>query len=792
MRRWVVVAVITIFLAVVSLLAQSPSAHPADEGIRTVDVTYRFIIRDIPDGAQRVVAWIPLPLTDSRQNLESFRVENGRPYAVVSEPEYGDQFIQFDLSREVSERPGEITASAVFHVQRKAYRELGMEPPAPVSEVILARFLAPDRLVPVGGKIAEEARRVAGDVDEPLVRARRLYDHIVNSVKYDKSGTGWGRGDAIYVCDSRAGNCTDFHSLFIGEARSLGIPARFIMGIPLPPNASEGLIPGYHCWAEFYVHGHGWIPVDASEASKDRSKEDALFGGLDANRVAFTVGRDIHIPGTSGDSLNYVIYPYVEVDGKPYAKVETQFSFRDAGVPPHDHGAMATTPPATPVAAEHEAIRGAHSAKGFWGMLTNFNAEDFVTRYGYGLAFIGVFMLGMGLTLTPCVYPIVPVTVGYFGAQAGGKWTLRLAFALVFGVGIAVSYAAVGTLAAFSGSVFGATMQNPAVLVAIAALCAAMGLNAFGAFELRLPRWLTRLANGGSRGGFIGAALMGLTMGVAAASCLGAFIVSLLAYAGQKGDPALGFALFMMLGLGLATPFVALATFSSLISKVPKSGAWLVYTKKVMGTLLFAAALYFMHTLVPERAFRPLVLLCLVTAALYFGFLEKTPTSTRRFRIARLSLGALYLGLAAWWWLPPDVESSTARIEWKPYSESALQAAQAGGRPTVIYFHADWCIVCKELERLSLPDRRVVDASRDFVMLKADLTRTDSPEALALAIRYSIWGFPTLVFIGPDGIERQHLRIEQFEPPAVILEKLIKLKGSSETVPQLAKHHGIL
>jgi thiol:disulfide interchange protein DsbD len=195
-----------------------------------------------------------------------------------------------------------------------------------------------------------------------------------------------------------------------------------------------------------------------------------------------------------------------------------------------------------------------------------------------------------------------------------------------------------------------------------------------------------------------------------------------------------------------------------------------------MGTLLFAAALYFLKTLVPERAFRPLVLLCLVAAALYFGFLERTPASTRRFRIARLSLGALYLGLATWWWLPPDVESSTARIEWQSYSESALQAAQAGGRPAVIYFHADWCIVCKELERVSLPDRRVVDASRDFVMLKADLTRTDSAETLALALRYSIWGFPTLVFIGPDGIERQHLRIEHFEAPPIILERLMKLK----------------
>ena len=152
----------------------------------------------------------------------------------------------------------------------------------------------------------------------------------MDTVVYDKSGAGWGHGDARYACDIRAGNCTDFHSLFIGQARSLGIPARFVMGLPLPDGVSEGVIAGYHCWAEFYVEGRGWVPIDASEASKRRQQQGAFFGGLDANRVEFTVGRDIAIARASAAPLNYVIYPHVEIDGSTHDAVESRFSFRDA------------------------------------------------------------------------------------------------------------------------------------------------------------------------------------------------------------------------------------------------------------------------------------------------------------------------------------------------------------------------------------------------------------------------------------------------------------------------------
>jgi len=302
-------------------------------------------------------------------------------------------------------------------------------------------------------------------------------------------------------------------------------------------------------------------------------------------------------------------------------------------------------------------------------------------------------------------------------------------------------------------------------------------------YELRLPAWLTRLSGGGSRAGAAGAAVMGLTMGIAGASCLAAFIVSLLAFVAERGNPALGFVLFLTLGLGFATPFVALAVFSGLLHKLPKSGAWLVYSKKVMGTLLFGAALYFLHTVIPGSIFGPLVFVCLAAAGLYFAFFERTPVSTGAFRAVRLSLGIAFVALALWWSVPDSGATSGGRIDWRPYSEEALEQARTDGRPVVIDFFADWCVACKELDRVSFSDMRVAGASRGFVMLRADMTETNTLKASALTYRYKIFGFPTIVFLGPDGQEREELRIMQFVPADVVLDRFGKLSDSTDKQP---------
>ena len=311
--------------------AQTSGAPRCPRRERTVAFEYKFEVRDLPADARRVVAWIPLPAESDRQRVSGLRLEADGPWEIVRDPEYGNRFARIDLSAGRGNPPSAVLR---FTVTRYAYRVLGRESSpggrqAGAQKAALARFLEADRLVPIDRQIAHEAARVAVGHGTPRARARALYDHIVDSMKYDKSGRGWGRGDALYACDARRGNCTDFHSLFIGEARALGIPARFIMGFPLPAGRTQGSIPGYHCWAEFHLSHRGWVPLDASEAHRHPHKRELLYGGLDADRVEFTVGRDIRLPGARGTSLNYSIYPYVEVDGRPHGRVKASFRFRE-------------------------------------------------------------------------------------------------------------------------------------------------------------------------------------------------------------------------------------------------------------------------------------------------------------------------------------------------------------------------------------------------------------------------------------------------------------------------------
>ena len=194
-----------------------------------------------------------------------------------------------------------------------------------------ARYSIRDRRVPLDGTIAELSAQQTRGLQDPVEKGRAIYNYVIATMRYDKSGTGWGNGDAIWACTAKRGNCTDFHSLFIGMMRAAGIPARFEIGFPLPSDQHAGTIPGYHCWAQFYVKKYGWIPVDASEAWKHPEKKDYFFGAHDDDRVQFTVGRDIRLnPPQQGAPLNYFIYPYAEIDGKPLA-LESKFSFLDLG-----------------------------------------------------------------------------------------------------------------------------------------------------------------------------------------------------------------------------------------------------------------------------------------------------------------------------------------------------------------------------------------------------------------------------------------------------------------------------
>jgi hypothetical protein len=293
---------------------------------------YAFTVRGVQPG-QKLELWFPQAHSDAFQQVKIVSVTGDLPLKATREPRFGDRIFHAIVPKTAKD---EYTFDVTYDVVRRervALPRLGTTPRLlKASARESSAFLGPDRLVPVSGRLAEIAAQQVQGKTTTLDRARALYDYVFNTMRYDKSGTGWGRGDAEWACDSKRGNCTDFHSVFIAMARSQGIPARFDIGFPLPLDKSAGEIPGYHCWAEFYDPQLGWVPVDISQAWQQH-KQEYFFGAHDANRVQFSMGRDLELaPRQAGEPLNYFIYPYVEVDGRKWENVADRFSFADAGV----------------------------------------------------------------------------------------------------------------------------------------------------------------------------------------------------------------------------------------------------------------------------------------------------------------------------------------------------------------------------------------------------------------------------------------------------------------------------
>ncbi|MGA7219579.1 MAG: transglutaminase-like domain-containing protein [Candidatus Sulfotelmatobacter sp.] len=293
---------------------------------------YAFTVRNIPEG-EKVRIWIPAAESDDYQEVRILSANGDLPLKKTRDPKYGNQ-IYFAEARNAgkSEFHFDVEYDVVRHERRALGEDSGKVVAASLNKGQRQRDLQPDVLVPVTGLPADLAAKVTQGKTQPLDKARAIYDYVFTTMRYDKTGTGWGHGDVLYACDAKKGNCTDFHSLFIAMARSQGIPARFEIGFPLPPDKHTSQIAGYHCWSDFWIDGKGWIPVDISEAWKHPEKRDYFFGSHDVNRVQFSMGRDLQLkPAQEGKALNYFVYPYVEVDGKEFSNVAMEFSFADAG-----------------------------------------------------------------------------------------------------------------------------------------------------------------------------------------------------------------------------------------------------------------------------------------------------------------------------------------------------------------------------------------------------------------------------------------------------------------------------
>lgn len=307
------------------------SAAPRSRSFQFLSVTH---VPALPPGTRQLKIWVPLPYEEHSQLISNLQVLTPLSYKIEREKEYNDRFVYLVVNADDARERFDIRVT--FHVQRFEHR-VSLTPSnkaAGEPVVSTARFLQPDHLVPLDGVINELSIQHTAGAATPLEKARQIYDYVIATMHYDHDGTGWGRGDAVWACGAKHGNCTDFHSVFIGMARAAGIPARFEIGFPLPTNAREGAISGYHCWTQFYIQGIGWIPIDASEAWRNPAKRDYFFGATDQNRVMFSLGRDIRLkPAQKSEPLNYFVYPYAELDGKPFTQLKNEYSFRDDSVP---------------------------------------------------------------------------------------------------------------------------------------------------------------------------------------------------------------------------------------------------------------------------------------------------------------------------------------------------------------------------------------------------------------------------------------------------------------------------
>ena len=417
---------------------------------------------------------------------------------------------------------------------------------------------------------------------------------------------------------------------------------------------------------------------------------------------------------------------------------------------------------------------------------------------GLPLIFLLVFLGGLALNLTPCIYPLIPITISYFGGQAEGKKGGAVLHSFVYVFGMAMTYSILGVIAAFTGSLFGVALTYPPVLVAIALIMLALSLSMFDVYEFRMPAFLNKAA-GTSKKGYFGTFFMGLTVGIIAAPCIGPFVLGLLTYVGNKGNVFLGFSLFFVLALGLGVPFLFLGIFSGSINKIPRSGAWMVWVRKIFGFILVAMAIYFLKTLFPNPlAYDLTMAVTLLLAGIYMGWIESTPAKGKIFPFVRNVIGVIFFVLAVYTAVTgiqgfvdarmtetlKSISAAGGRvtlnaIDWQPYSEESLAAALKTGKPVFIDSTADWCIACHELDAKTYSQPAIIEASRKFVCLRADLTRNNDEKVKAFYKKYAAKGCPTLIFLKPGGEEINELRGVGFEDKDVFLAKMKKALAES-------------
>lgn len=397
---------------------------------------------------------------------------------------------------------------------------------------------------------------------------------------------------------------------------------------------------------------------------------------------------------------------------------------------------------------------------------------------GLVMAYLVAFAGGLATSLTPCVYPLIPITVSLFGARAEQVTRVRaLLLATCYVGGIATMYTGLGIFFGLTGKAFGTFMARSYVIVPIGLFFLAMAASMFGAFELALPpAWQTRLSHVGGRGPK-GAFLMGLVAGIIAAPCTGPPLAVLLAFVSTQRSVGLGGSLLFTYALGMGVLFFVIAGFAL---KLPRSGPWMEAVKSLFGVIMIVAALFLLRNVVqPLRDYGrgtafflglhvALAGVGVALGAIHLSF-GRGPAVALRKGVGIVVLCTGLFGIVAWMLAP---RPTGVGLVWLTDEAEAVARARREGRPLFVDFAAEWCLPCKELELKTFADPRVAAQLRRFVLLRIDCTDPDD-RIEAIKGRYGAATLPTVVVTSSDG--KELLRLTEFVPPERLLPLLVRL-----------------
>lgn len=398
--------------------------------------------------------------------------------------------------------------------------------------------------------------------------------------------------------------------------------------------------------------------------------------------------------------------------------------------------------------------------------------------HGWLATLASLFFAGMLTSLTPCVYPLIPITVSVFGARAARGRLHAFTLSLTYALGIAFTYTVLGVVAALSGAAFGSYLGSPVVIGVIALIFCALALSMAGLYEITPSSALMGRLSGVGGAGFTGAFAMGLVAGFVAAPCTGPVLAGVLAWVATTRSAVAGAAMLFTYAMGIGVLFIFIGTFSGVAASLPRSGSWMEVVRSLFAVLMFAAALYFLRNVVPSlgRPFESLPAGFLIAAGLLAagaaaGGLHLDVTMAGWGKKARKAAASLVAGAGAFGLIAAATGGTLPAPGWVTGEQAGLAQAASGARPVIIDFYADWCAACKELDHKTWSDARVIDASNRFVMIKVDAT-SGSDEVQAVQDRYDVKGLPAVIFIEAAGARRPDLRSDGFIPPEEMLKRM--------------------